>query len=239
MARPRYPKSSGPPPPPLPPVARTVGQLIAETIHLYGRHFFRALPFGLAVAVADQAALGQTVPGRVVVLLIASPLFSAAFTGASALVAETRPGPRRSATAIAVGTAVFLPAALFFPWFALVSVAVLALLGNSVPAIVFEGARPVEALRRAVVLARADMVHAVGGLATLVIIFGLTRQAMAFVLRSQGDNTVRVSVFLADTVLGPILFLGAVLLYLDLVARVGTTREERKALRLAPRDTAQ
>ena len=133
----------------------------------------------------------------------------------------------------------FLPAALFFPWFALVSVAVLAWLGNSVPAIVFEGAGPVDSLKRAVVLARADMVHAIGGLATLVLIFGLTRQAMAFVLRSQGDNTVRVSIFLADTVLGPLLFLGAVLLYLDLVARVGTTREERKAMRLAPRDTAQ
>jgi len=216
-----------------------VGQLIAETIHLYGDHFLRALPLGLVVALADQAALGQTVPGRVLVLMLASPLFSAAFTGASAIVAGTHPGARRCATAIVVGTVVFLPAASFFPWFAVLSVAVLALLGNAVPAIVFEGAGPVEALKRAFVLARADIVHAVGGLATLVIIFGLTRQVLAFVLRSQGDNTVRVSVFLADTVLGPILFLGAVLLYLDLAARVGTTREERKAIRLAPRDTAQ
>ena len=33
-------------PPPLPPAERTVGQLIAETIRLYGQHFWRALPLG-------------------------------------------------------------------------------------------------------------------------------------------------------------------------------------------------
>ena len=41
MARPRYPKSSGPLPPPLPPVTRTVGQLVAETLKLYGEHWKR------------------------------------------------------------------------------------------------------------------------------------------------------------------------------------------------------
>jgi hypothetical protein len=239
MARPRYPKSSGPPPPALPPVARTVGQLVAETLHLYGRHFLRALPLGLVVAIADQGTLGQVVEGRIAVLVLAAPFFSAAYAAAAALVAEARPGARRWVTAILVGTAVFAPAALFFPWFALIAVVILALLGNAVPVIMLEGAGAVPALRRAVVLARADLVHAIGGIATLVLVFGLTRQAMAFVLRSQGDNTVRVSIFLADTVLGPILFLGGVLLYLDLAARVGTTREQRRKIRLAPRNSAQ
>ena len=36
MARPRYPKSTGPLPPPLPPATRTVGQLVAEIVKLYG-----------------------------------------------------------------------------------------------------------------------------------------------------------------------------------------------------------
>ena len=76
--------------------------------------------------------------------------------------------------------------------------------------------------------------HALGGLATLVIMFGLTRLMMGFVLRSQGDNTLRVSIFLADAVLGPILFLGGALLYFDLAARVGTTREERLAPARSP-----
>ena len=56
--------------------------------------------------------------------------------------------------------------------------------------------------------------------------FGLCRLAMGFLLRQQADNTLRVAIFLADTVLGPILFLGGALLFVDLAARVGTTRAE-------------
>jgi hypothetical protein len=239
MARPRYPKSSGPLPPALPPVARTVGQLVAETLKLYGRHFFRVLPLGLVVALADQASLGQDVPGRIVVLLLAAPFFSAAYADAAALSVGGRPSTRVWLTAIGVGTLVFLPAAFLFPWFALAAVAILALFGHSVPAAVVEQVGPAAALRRSVVVARADLVHAIGGLATLVIMFGLTRLMMGFVLRSQADNTLRVSIFLADVVLGPILFLGAALLYADLAARVGTTREERRAMRLTPPHAAQ
>jgi hypothetical protein len=239
MARPRYPKSSGPLPPALPPAARTVGQLVAETLHLYGRHFFRVLPLGLVVALADQASLGQDVPGRIVVLLLAAPVFSAAYADAAALSVERRPSAREWLTAIGVGTLVFLPAAFLFPWFALAAVAILAMFGHSVPAAVVEQVGPFVALRRSVALARADLVHAIGGLATLVLMFGLTRLMMGFVLRSQADNTLRVSIFLADVVLGPILFLGGALLFVDLAARVGTTRAGRLAARLAEHDAAK
>jgi len=239
MARPRYPKSSGPLPPALPPAARTVGQLVAETLHLYGRHFFRVLPLGLVVALADQVSLGRGLPGRIVVLLLAAPFFSAAYADAAAVSVGRRPSRREWLTAVGVGTLVFLPAALLFPWFALAAVVVLALFGHAVPAAVVERASPLAALRRSVAVARADLVHAVGGLATLVIMFGLTRLMMGFVLRQQADNTLRVSIFLADVVLGPILFLGGALLYADLAARVGTSREERRAMRLTPPNAAQ
>ena len=63
--------------------------------------------------------------------------------------------------------------------------------------------------------------------------FGIARLAMGFLLRQQADNTLRVAIFLADTVLGPVLFLGAALLYVDLAARVGTTRQDRLAARAA------
>jgi hypothetical protein len=53
-----------------------------------------------------------------------------------------------------------------------------------------------------------------------VIVFVLTRLALAFVLRAQGDNTIRTAIFLADVVVSPILFLGAALLYVDQAARV-------------------
>jgi hypothetical protein len=239
MARPRYPKSSGPLPPPLPPATRTVGQLVAETLRLYGSRFYVALPLGLVIAVADQVSLGLDVAGRIVVLVVAAPFLSAAYAAAAALAAELRPPASTWAVAIAVGTAVFLPAAFLFPWFALAAIVVLALFGNAVPAAVIERLGPFAAFRRSLEVARADLVHALGGLATLVLMFGLGRLAMGFLLRQQADNTVRVAIFLADTVLGPILFLGGALLYIDLVARVGTTRAGRLAARVAEHDTAK
>jgi len=239
MARPRYPNSSGPLPPPLSPATRTVGQLVAETLRLYGDRFFLALPLGLAIAVPDQASLGLDTAGRIVVLVVAAPFLSAAYAAAAALSVARRPSPSLWAVAIAVGTVVFLPAAFLFPWFALAAIVVLALFGNAVPAAVIEGLGPLSALRRSVEVARADLVHALGGLATLVLMFGLGRLAMGFLLRQQADNTLRVAIFLADTVLGPILFLGGALLYVDLAARVGTSRAGRLAARAAEHDAAK
>ena len=239
MARPRYPKSGGPLPPPLSPSTRTVGQLVAETLRLYGNRFFVALPLGLVIAVADQASFELDVGGRIVVLVVAAPFLSAAYAAAAALAADKRPTTSSWAFSIGVGTAVFVPAALLFPWFALAAIVVLALFGNSVPAAVIETLRPLAAFKRSIEVARADLVHALGGLATLVLMFGLGRLAMGFLLRQQADNTVRVAIFLADTVLGPILFLGGALLFVDLAARVGTTRADRLAARLAEHDAAK
>lgn len=239
MARPRYPSSSGERPPALSPVARTVGQLVAETLQVYGKHFWVALPLGLVVAIADQASFGLDLAGRIVVLFVAAPFFSAAFAVGAALVGEARPSGRTWIIAILVGTVVFFPAAFLFPWFALAAIVVLALFGNAVPAIVMEERSSLDAVRRSIEVARADLIHALAGLATLVIMFGLVRLAMGFLLRQQADNTVRVAVFLADTVLGPVLFLGAALLFVDLRARVGTTREERLATRRAEHGAAK
>jgi hypothetical protein len=212
-------------PPALPPETRTVGQLVAETLRLYGKRFWLVLPLGLVVAGADQASFDLDVSGRITVLLVAAPFFSVAYAAAAAVVGGTRPSARAWLTAVAVGTAVFLPAAFFFPWFALAAIAWLAVFGGVVPAVVIEGRGPGTAIRRAIEVARADLIHALAGLATLAILFGLTRLALGFLLRSQADNTVRVSIFLADTVLGPLLFVGGALLFLDLRARVGLGRE--------------
>jgi hypothetical protein len=207
-------------PPPLPPETRTVGQLVAEAIRLYGGAFLRALPLGLPVAVADVASGGLSVPGRVAVLALAAPAFTAAFAWASALALDARPARGTWIRALVVGTLVFLPAAAFFPWFAILSVAWLALVGLVVPVVIAEDLPVRAALRRAVELCRADYVHTLGSLATLVIVFFLTRFVLAFLLRGQADNTVRVAVFLADLVVSPLLFLGAALLYLDQRARL-------------------
>jgi hypothetical protein len=215
-------------PPPLPPETRTVGQVVAEAIRLYGRFPWKALPLGLPLAVADSLALGRSVAERILILVAAAPFFTLAYQWASALAADVRPGRGTWLRALALGTLVFVPAAVFFPWFLLLAVAWLALAGLSVPAVMVESLGVGAGLRRGVELCRADYVHALGSLATLVVVFVLTRVALGFLLREQADNTIRTAVFLADLVVSPLLYLGAALLYFDQAARVGSRPRARR-----------
>ena len=90
------------------------------------------------------------------------------------------------------------------------AVAWLALVGLVVP-----GARDratcrlAPALRRAIELARADYVHALGSLATLVILFVLVKLRSRSSSATSADNGDRVALGLADLVVSPLLFLGA------------------------------
>ena len=216
-------------PPPLPPETRTVGQVVAEAIRLYGRRYRIALPLGLPLAAADTFALGASTAERIVILVAATPAFTLAFAWASAIAADVRPGRATWIRAFVIGSLAFLPAAFFFPWFALLSVAWLALVGLVVPVVMIEDSPARKAFRRAVELCRADYIHALGSLATLVIVFVLTRVALAFLLREQADNTIRAAVFIADLVVSPLLFLGGALLYFDQAARVGSTSRARRS----------
>jgi hypothetical protein len=198
---------------------------VAESLRLYGRHFFRALPLGLPLAVADQLALHLTSVESIVVLVALAPAFTLGYGVATVLLQEDRGVERPGGSwwvTLGVGTLVFLPAAAFFPWFALASVAWLGLVGLVVPVALIEGLGARETVRRALQLGRADYVHAVGSLATLVVLFWLTRLALTLLLHSQADTAIRAAVFLADIVLAPLLFLGPSLLYLDQVARIGS-----------------
>ena len=87
------------------------------------------------------------------------------------------------------------------------------------PVVVLEQLPVRQAFRRAVALARADYVHALGSLCTLVIIYFLMRLGLFFLLRGGSLNSERVAAFLADVVISPLLFLGAALLYFDQAAR--------------------
>jgi hypothetical protein len=231
MARAARPKDAALPPS-LPPERRTVGQLIAESIRLYGAQFPRAVPLGLVVAIVNQFSLGLGREATTAVLVLAAPLFTLAFTYAAQLATGHKATARAWIVALGVGTLVFVPAALLFAWFALAAVLWLALAGLCVPAAVVERTSFLASLRRGFALGRVDYVHAAGSLATLVIVFVLTRLGLALLLESQADNTVRTAIFLADLVLGPLLFLGGALLYVDQVARLrsrGKRGEERDA----------
>jgi hypothetical protein len=214
-------------PPPLPPERRTVGQLVAETIRVYGRHFVRALPLGVVVGVVNQLTAGLSRVGVGLVLVVAAPAFAAGYAYATRIATGAQAPPRSWAVAIVMGSLVFVPAAILFPWFALAGVFWLALIGLAVPAAVVERASFGDSLRRGLALGRVDYVHAAGALATLVILFFLTRLGLALLLESQADNTVRTAIFLSDTVLAPLLFLGGAVLYGDQDARLRSRGEAR------------
>jgi hypothetical protein len=217
-------------PPPLPPEARTVGQLVAETVRFYGERFWQVLPLGLAVAVLDQASLGQSRAVQIAVLAAGAPLLTLAYARAALLLAP-EPAPRRAqAVAFAAGVIVFLPAAALFGWFALLAIAWLAAFGLVVPVALYERTGFRETFRRARELGFADYAHAAGSLATLTIVFFLTRLMLFFLLRGQGDVAGRVAAFLTDLVLSPLLFVGAALLYDDQRARVGRRASRRTAV---------
>ena len=215
--------TSKPLPPPLPPEDRTVGQLVAETLKLYGDHLWTSLALGVSVTAINQVTAGHGTLFQVLVLAAAAPLMAASFTGASAIVGGVRPSAADAARAIAVGSVVFVPAAFLTLLYVLPAVAWLALVGLVVPVLVLERPGLAVALRRAVELGRADYVHALASLATLVILFALVKLSLALLLRDLGDSGERAALGLADLVVSPLLFLGGALLYVDQAARVRST----------------
>jgi hypothetical protein len=213
---------------------QTVGQLVGETLKLYGSRFLLALPLGLPLAFADQLwwkdqPTGRPDWGRTTIVLAAlSPAFTLAYLGASVFALRVRPSRSSLVSTFLAGSAAFALGAPLLAWYVILGVAWLAIVGHVVPAGIGEQRGVVAAFRRSLEVARADYVHAFGGLATLVVLFYLTRVVLGGLLRSQADNTARVAVFLADLVVSPIIPLGGALLFLNLAARVGTSRVARR-----------
>jgi hypothetical protein len=207
----------------LPPETRTVGQLVAEAIRFYGRRFWPSLALGLAPAILVIAGAPLTQRERLILIVTAGTvLVTAAYVAACALVAGERRGS--AAVAFAAGALVFAPVPLLATAFVLPALAWLAFVGFAVPAVLVEGCGFRASFGRAVELARADYVHALGGIATLVIVVFLSQAVLFFLLRGAGESAVAVAAFLANLVISPLLFLGAALLYYDQAARVRSSK---------------
>ena len=216
-----YPRAGEPRPAALPPRERTVGQLVAESIRLYGDRFVRALAIGIApAALAFVTAHVSRGVGLLLAPTLYGALLSAAFVGACVLVLERRPSIRRLLVAWAAGWLIFAPVPFLVVAFVLPGLAWLAALGLIVPVLVVEELPLRPAFARAWQLARADYVHALGSLATLGIVVFLTQVVLAFLLRGAGGAAVDTAFVLANVVVSPLLFIGGALLYVDQAARV-------------------
>jgi hypothetical protein len=223
MARLTYPRAGAPRPAALPPAERTVGQVVAESIRIYGERFKWALLLGLAPAVlAVVAANVSHAVSFALAPTLSAGLVSASYVGGCVLVLERRPSRSRLALAWVVGWLVFVPVPFLAVAFVLPALAWLAAVGLVVPVLIVEELRPRAAFRRAWRLARADYVHVLGSLATLSIVVFLTQTVLAFVLRGAGGVAVSTAFFLANVVISPLLFIGSALLYVDQTARAAS-----------------
>lgn len=218
-------------PPALPPETRPVGQLIAEALRVYGGSFWSVLPLGLPIAITNQVSTGHSHWVQVAVLAGAIPLLTAAYVAACLIVLEQRPPGRAIATAFAGGVLIILPVPLLVLVYVLPAVAWLAFAGLVVPVALVEQ-RPLRAaFGRAIQLARADYVHALGSLAAVTVIFAVTKIMLILLLHGQADAAERVALFLADLVLSPLLFLVPALLYFDQSARVVQSPPQKRRRR--------
>jgi hypothetical protein len=200
-----------------------VGQVVAEAIRLYGQSFLSALVLGLPAAAIVGLAAWAPEPERTACVIVVGSALSAWALGRA--VRLTYPEASDSAAAaLAVGVVAFLPAVLVrvvvFPGIYPLALLWLAATIFAVPAVLVEGMSVRRALARSVRLARADAVHALGGIVTLLITNALTAYVLTFLLRGFGDQGIRVATLLALLVVTPLFFLGAAVLYSDQAARV-------------------
>ncbi len=198
---------------------RTVGQLVADAIRLYQHRFFRGLALGVPPAVLALVASGRPYGQWLVLTATAGGLLlSLSYTGAVALAADVRLD-RRALIAVLAGIVVFAPVPFLLFLFVLPALAWLALVGLVVPVLMVERLPFRASVQRAVDLARADYVHALGSLATLVIVAFLSVSVLLFLIRETGEQPIRVAAFLSTAVVSPLVLLGAALLYFDQAAR--------------------
>jgi hypothetical protein len=215
-----YPRAGEPRPAALPPKERTVGQLVAESIRLYGERFWAVIPLGLPFVGLDVVGHHRAVGVQTLLLWAFGPILTAAYVYACTLSSDEPPPRRFLLSAYLAGLIVFVPFPVLLRLYQLPGVALFGLVGLAVPAAVVERLGVRAALRRGWQLGRADIVHAIGGMAALALVYGVSRYALLVLLHTQGSQAQDVAVVLADLVLSPLLFLGATLLYVDQAARV-------------------
>jgi len=200
----------------LPPAERTIGQLVAESVHFYGEHFWQVLPLGIVVVGVDAASLDRSLGVQTLILWAFGPLFAAAYVRAATVVRDTT----WCWPAFWAALLVFLPFPVLLRIYLFPGIVWFALFGLAVPAAVAESLGVRDALRRGWELARADLVHAVAGLITLGLVYFVTRYALLVLIHGFGGQGQTVAAMLADLVVAPLVFVGAALLYVDQAARV-------------------
>jgi hypothetical protein len=212
------------------PAERTVGQLIADAIKLYGHRFWRGLGLGIPAAAFTTGASFFDGGAQVAWGLLVGP-FALALSYVWA-VEVAIPAQRTRGRALLAGAVAFLPLAasraLVFTGVYFVALAWFAMVGLAVPTVLVEGRGLRDALRHGVQLARADFVHAFGTVAALAVVVIVSIFSLSLAIRGFSAQSITVSAVMAVIVMSPLFFLGSALLYLDQKARLESRSPRRR-----------
>lgn len=224
------------PPTDVSPAERTVGQLIADAIKLYGHRFWRGLGLGIPAAAFTIGASFLDAGARVGYGLVVGP-FALALSYVWAVEVATGARDARG-RALLAGAVAFLPLAasrvLVFTGVYFFALAWFALFGLAVPSVLVEGRGLWDALQHGFRLARADFVHAFGTVAALAVVVIVSIFSLSLLLAGFGAQSITISAVMAVIVMSPLFFVGCALLYVDQKARLesGSPRRRRRDARL-------
>ena len=210
-----------------------LGEVLAETVRIYGERFGAALGLGLAYA---GVFIGASYVGGLGGLAIYTIAIALAFAAAARIVSGDAFGAAWSAVVPRLPALLVLAVVVALPFALAVSQLILLLLGAAwlaytsfaVPVVMVEvgpedrgGFAPLaHAFRRTAALARADYLHAAGVVSALVILYLLVGLLIASLLVSFADNGGVAAVALVQVVLAPFFFLGLSVLYFEQRARL-------------------
>jgi hypothetical protein len=218
------------------PAERTVGQLIADAIRLYGHRFWRGLGLGIPAAAFTIGASFFDGWVRIAWGVVVGP-FALALSYVWAVEVATVAQKRRG-RALLAGAVAFLPLAAsrvaVFTGVYFFALAWFALVGLAVPSVLVEGRGLRDALQHGLRLARADFVHAFGTVAALAVVVIVSIFSLSLAIRGFSAQSITVSAVMAVVVMSPLFFIGSALLYADQEARLesGSPRRRRRDARL-------
>ena len=210
-----------------------LGELLAETVRLYGERLWAAAAIGafLAGAVLAAGLLDQVLLGIAVI----APAVTVCYAVAARIALGDPAGEAwgqvglRAPVLVPLTIVVSLPFVLgiidvlilFFSvaWFAFVGLAIPVAMIERAPAGTSWFGRITFALTRATDLARVEFLHVLGVSAALVLIYALLGPFLGVLLTGFADNGRIAARVMANGVLGPFFFLGLSLLYFEQEAR--------------------
>jgi hypothetical protein len=219
----------------------SLGELLAETVRLYGERFWAALALGV---VYTAAIAGAAVIHEALYYLVAAFMVATAYAGAARLAAGDSFAEAWAQVVVRLPIVLVLAVVVGLPFvlatsylvFLLVAAAWIGLIGFAVPVAVLErenetpsfAARIAYALERALTLARAEPLHAAGVAAALVLLNFMLGIVLGGALAGYGENSKTIAGLLAQLVLAPFFFFGLSILYFEQKARAVSSPRRRK-----------